>query len=156
MQPAIDLITEFEGFSSKAYPDPLSGGEPWTIGYGSTYVNGKKVRRGDVITKEQAMAEVRRELAKIEATLSKRIPYWAEMTSGQRGALLSFAWNLGANFYGSEGFYSLTRALQTKAWSTVPALLERYRNPGSAVEAGLRRRRIAEGRVWQRPATRVG
>ncbi|MEB3349297.1 MAG: lysozyme, partial [Cyanobacteriota bacterium] len=37
---ALKLIIEFEGFRDKAYPDPATGGAPWTIGYGFTRVNG--------------------------------------------------------------------------------------------------------------------
>lgn len=155
MEPAIKLICEFEGFESRAYPDPLSGGAPWTIGYGSTTVNGAKVRRGDVITQQAAMAELRRELRNMEAYLAQRIPYWAEMNASQRGALLSFAWNLGKNFYGSNGFFSITRALKNKDWASVPAILQRYRNPGTSVEAGLLRRRVAEGRMWSTPSATI-
>ncbi len=32
----IDLIKRFEGCHLKAYPDPLSGGKPYTVGWGST------------------------------------------------------------------------------------------------------------------------
>ena len=49
-QRGIDLIKQFEGYSSKAYPDPATGGAPWTIGYGTT--NG--VKPGMIITAEQA------------------------------------------------------------------------------------------------------
>lgn len=33
----ITLIKEFEGCSLTAYPDPGTGGDPWTIGYGWTH-----------------------------------------------------------------------------------------------------------------------
>ena len=33
--------------------------------------------------------------------LKTTVPYWEEMSNGQRGALLSFAYNLGAHFYAS-------------------------------------------------------
>ena len=33
---------------------------------------------------------------------------------------------------------------------TVPKTLEMYRNPGSNVEKGLLRRRIAEGTLWSK------
>ncbi len=33
---ALKLIQQFEGCHLDAYPDPLSGGEPWTIGWGKT------------------------------------------------------------------------------------------------------------------------
>ena len=76
------------------------------------------------------------------------IPNWEEMTNGQRGALLSFAYNLGAHFYGSPGFNTISACLTDRAWDEVPAAFRLYVNPGSAVEAGLRRRREAEIELW--------
>jgi lysozyme len=35
-QRGIDLIKRFEGLRLTAYPDPSTGGDPWTIGYGTT------------------------------------------------------------------------------------------------------------------------
>jgi lysozyme len=70
------------------------------------------------------------------------------MNENQKGALLSFAYNLGAGFYGSSNFNTITRVLREKKWSEVPKVLELYRNPGTKVEAGLLRRRIAEGKLW--------
>ena len=71
------------------------------------------------------------------------------MNENQQGALLSFAYNLGARFYGSAGFNTITRVLRNKEWSNVPDTLKMYRNPGSHVEAGLARRRKAEGEMWK-------
>jgi len=149
LEPGLALIKEFEGFVGTAYPDPLSGGEPWTIGYGSTYVKRKKVQRGDRITQAEATTELKTELAKLAERLEDRIPYWTEMNAAQRGALLSFAWNLGGSFYGSPGFKTITYALQNRRWKEVPDALKLYRNPGSNVEQGLLRRRVAEGTLWQ-------
>jgi len=78
----------------------------------------------------------------------EKIPYWSEMNDNQRGALLSFAYNLGANFYNNSGYETITRVLKNKEWSKVPAAFELYRNPGSNVEAGLLRRRKEEGKLW--------
>ncbi|EAW4242513.1 lysozyme, partial [Salmonella enterica subsp. enterica] len=40
----VALIKTFEGCRLKAYPDPKTGGAPWTIGYGWTgKVDGKPV-----------------------------------------------------------------------------------------------------------------
>lgn len=36
-----------------------------------------------------------------------------------------------------------------KNWAAIPKTLEMYRNPGSNVEAGLLRRRKAEGELWK-------
>ena len=71
------------------------------------------------------------------------------MNDNQHGALLSFAYNLGAHFYGGENFQTITRVLKNKEWAKVPDALYLYRNPGTSVEEGLRRRRIAEGDLWE-------
>jgi lysozyme len=81
-------------------------------------------------------------------TLSK-IPYWSEMSDGKRAALLSFSYNLGADFYGSADFSRISARLKNKEWDKVPDALYLYRNPGSNVEAGLARRRKAEGECWK-------
>jgi GH24 family phage-related lysozyme (muramidase) len=146
---AIDLIKEYEGFSSKAYYDPHTGNLPITIGYGSTRkLDGTPFRIGETITKEEAEKLLIYQLTNQYILPLQKIPYWNEMNEKQQGALLSFAYNLGANFYGSLGFNTISRVLREKKWNEVPSTLELYRNPGSNVEAGLRRRRIAEGKLW--------
>lgn len=78
----------------------------------------------------------------------QKIPYWGEMNDNQHGALLSFAYNLGAGFYGGSGFNTISRNLREKNWAAIPETLKMYRNPGSNVESGLLRRRTAEGKLW--------
>jgi GH24 family phage-related lysozyme (muramidase) len=146
---AIRLIAEFEGCHLEAYPDPLSGDEPWTIGYGTTrYPDGRKVKRGDKVNVIEARQLLVQEVDRIAAQLADAVPHWGEMSVGQQGALLSFAYNLGSGFYGASGFETISRRLREKDWAQVPAALLLYRNPGSNVEAGLRRRREAEGKLW--------
>ena len=54
---ALPLVKEFEGCRLTAYPDPETGGEPWTIGWGSTaYADGRPVRKGDRISQKLADA----------------------------------------------------------------------------------------------------
>ena len=54
-QAAIDLIKEFEGCNLNAYKDPLSGGLPITIGYGSTRrKDGTLFLLGQKITQQEA------------------------------------------------------------------------------------------------------
>jgi GH24 family phage-related lysozyme (muramidase) len=146
---AIALIKEFEGCHLSAYPDPLSGGEPWTIGYGTTrYSNGTPVQRGDKINVIEADMLLRLEIDRITDKLRTTIPHWNVMDDNQRSALVSFAYNLGAGFYGSAGFETISRCLRERNWADVPAAMELYRNPHTAVEAGLLRRRRAEGKLW--------
>jgi len=146
----LNLIKEFEGFRSKAYVDPLSGGLPITIGWGSTVKkDGSHFVLGDVITKKEADELLAYQCSEKYIPSLRKIPYWNEMSDGKKGALLSFAYNLGAHFYGSSNFATITRVLKNKEWDKVPDALYLYRNPGSRVEAGLAKRRIAEGLAWK-------
>jgi GH24 family phage-related lysozyme (muramidase) len=146
---AIALIKEFEGCHLSAYPDPLSGGEPWTIGYGTTrYSTGAPVQRGEKINVIEADMLLRLEVDRIAAKLRNTVPHWQAMNDDQRSALVSFAYNLGAGFYGAAGFETISRCLRERSWDDVPAAMELYRNPGTNVEAGLLRRRRAEGKLW--------
>jgi GH24 family phage-related lysozyme (muramidase) len=146
----LDLIKEFEGCELHAYPDPATGGAPWTIGWGSLrHLDGRPVKKGDVITQAQADAMLAATVDKQVLPALRKLPHWAEMRAEQQGALLSFAWNLGWNFYGAEGFETISKRLREKDWAKVPEALLLYCNPGSSVEAGLRRRREAEGKLWR-------
>ena len=83
----IALITEFEGFRSKAYLCPA--GVP-TIGYGFTL----GVQLGDTITKEQAKRRLARELESYEAAVSRACTN--EPNQNEFDALVCFAFNVGA------------------------------------------------------------
>ncbi|MEA5389964.1 peptidoglycan-binding protein [Cyanobium gracile UHCC 0139] len=145
------LTRHYEGCRLEAYPDPRTGGEPITIGWGNTfYEDGSRVRLGDRLTQAEADALhdhiVHQHFWKRQAA---RIPFWAEMDDRQRAALCSFAYNLGADFYGSEGFDTISATLRDRDWAAVPAALMLYRNPRDpGVVVGLGRRRRAEGLVW--------
>ena len=145
---AIDLICEFEGFRANVYDDGVGVA---TIGYGATYyANGQRVQWGDPPISEPEAKRMMEVMAEQDFwnVLEKTIPYWGEMTDGQKGALLSFSYNLGAYFYNSAGFNTISGCLTDRRWNDVPAAFRLYVNPGSAVEAGLRRRREAEINLW--------
>jgi lysozyme len=145
----VALIKEFEACKLSAYPDPYTGGEPITIGWGSTKdFNGQPFKMGRVITQEYADRLFLFDIEQRILPILRKIPHWSEMNDNQRGALLSFAYNLGASFYGGVGFNTITRNLRDKNWSAIPKTLEMYRNPGSNVESGLLRRRRREGALW--------
>ena len=147
----INLIKEFEGCHLNAYPDPLTKAPPITIGWGSTKdFNGTPFKMGRTITQEYANKLLEFDLENRFLPLLQKIPYWSEMNENQQGAILSFAYNLGANFYGSPDFNTITRVLKNKEWSKVPGALYLYRNPGTDVELGLVRRRKVEGDLWKK------
>ena len=146
----IALIEEFEGLVLNAYPDPASGGAPWTIGWGLTrFPDGTLVKPGNTITKQQADAFLLDTVTKQVVPALEKVPHWSAMAPEQQAALISFAWNLGWGFYGTDGFQTISARLREKEWDKVPDALLLYRNPGSSVEAGLKRRREAEGALWK-------
>jgi len=148
---AVELIKEFEGCHLDAYADPLHGWTVPTIGYGTTrYASGLKVQRGDRITTAKAGELLEQEVERIANKLTHSIPAWQEMCTEQQCALISFAYNLGPSFYAAKGFETISKRLRERDWKAVPAALALYRNPGTKVEAGLLRRRLAEGRLWSK------
>ena len=152
--PAIKLIKEFEGCHLTAYADPIKGWSLPTIGWGTTrYPDGRKVSQGDIVTANEADRLLQQEIDTIAKRLSTAIPHWSGMRLTQQSALISFAYNLGANFYGTTGFETISARLRNKAWADIPSALKLYRNPGTSAEAGLLRRREAEGALWAQNTT---
>ena len=148
---ALPLVKEFEGCKLSAYPDPETGAEPWTIGWGSTaYGDGAPVNQGDRISQEQADALLHTRLIHDATELAAVLPpqSWQALNVNQRAALLSFSYNCGPHWFGSAGYTTLTRHIRTQEWEQVPAALMLYVNPGGPSEAGLRRRRKAEAALW--------
>jgi len=88
---AAALIREFEGLRLKSYPDPGSGGAPWTVGYGHT---GPEVRPGMTITKREAEEMLALDL-KEAAQDVRRLTKESETSQQQFDALVSFQFNTG-------------------------------------------------------------
>jgi lysozyme len=98
----ISLIKQSEGLSLKAYPDPATGGDPWTIGYGTTvYPDGRPVKPGDSISKAQAEEYLKSDVNKKflpGVHRSVKVPVTQEMVD----ALVSFSYNVGSSAMGSS------------------------------------------------------
>ena len=148
-QQASALIREYEGFESTAYPDPATGDKPWTLGWGFTSLNDALIKKGDSISREDADALLDNWIeTKVVPALARSVPGWKSLPLARQNALVSFAWNVGWGFYGAAGFETISKCLRESNYDAVPAALMLYINPGSNVEAGLRRRREAEGKLW--------
>jgi lysozyme len=140
----LEIIKEWEGLRLKAYPDPATGGEPWTIGYGLTSAAGiVPVKRGMVITKEQAEDYLIRALAKYEYAVSralKRTP-----TQNQFDAMVSLCYNIGPGAFttSSVAKHFNTGNLDMAAMSFLLWVKANYRTM-----EGLKRRREAERKLF--------
>lgn len=90
----IALIKNWEGCRLTAYPDPGTGGDPWTIGYGHTSAAGEpKVVRGLKITQQEADDILVRDLAKYEAAVDRALT--RSPTQPQFDACVSLCYNIG-------------------------------------------------------------
>lgn len=146
---AIEVNKFFESLVLFAYPDPGTGGEPFTIGYGATqYEDGWDVRQGQKISERYANQLLSVKVIRNWAELC-RIPMWHKFTGMQQAALLSFSINNGSYFYGNPNYETITEVLRGGVYEGMEAALQLYRNPKTNVELGLWRRRIAEVFLWK-------
>ena len=95
---AIEIAEAFlrreEGLRLNAYPDPASGGDPWTIGYGAT---GPGIRRGVVWTRERAEQDLHARVLDILEILTNEVD--VELSENQLAALTSWIYNVGSGRY---------------------------------------------------------
>ena len=138
-QRGIDLIKQFEGYSSKAYPDPATGGAPWTIGYGTT----KGVKPGMVITAQQAEKMLRDDVAKFESGVSSLIT--APTTQGQFDAMVSLAYNIGLGNFGKS---TLLKKHNARCYTCAADQFRVWNRANGKVMNGLTKRRAAEREVY--------
>ena len=90
---AINLIRKYEGFNEKAYANPVTGGEPYTIGYGTQfYPDGAPVKKGQYCSKEKALEYLFHEINVIDGQLSKLN---IGLDDCMRQALISFIHSVG-------------------------------------------------------------
>ena len=139
----IALIKSAEGLRLKAYPDPGTGGVPWTIGYGST----AGVTRNMVITETRAEQMLAADLVRFERIVERlvRVP----LNQGQFDALVSFTYNVGeGNFTKS----TLLRKLKAGDTAGAAEQFSRWVHAGGKVLPGLITRRAAERASFLGPA----
>ena len=139
-QRGIDLIKQFEGYSSKAYPDPATGGEPFTVGYGHT---GKDVKPGMAITAEQAEKMLRDDVAKFESGVSALLK--VPTAQGQFDAMVSLAYNIGLGNFSKS---ALLRKHNEKCYSCAAGQFPAWNRANGKVMNGLTRRRNAERALY--------
>lgn len=151
----IALIHSFEGYAKKradgsveAYPDPGTGGAPWTIGWGSTTdENGKAIKRGTVWSRERADKRFVQHLGQFEREVIKALGSAIHATSqAQFDALVSFTYNVGP-----ENLRSSTLLRKHRAGDYAGASREfgRWNRAAGRVLPGLTRRRAAEAQLYR-------
>lgn len=139
---AAGLVRKWEGCRLAAYPDPATGGDPWTIGYGAT---GDGIRKGVVWTQAQADQRLELDVAKfvdgVQALLTRK------PSENQLGAMASLAYNIGLTRFADSTLLRLFNAgnlagaaKQFGVWTLaagkrMPGLVNRRADERAAFEA---------------------
>lgn len=142
------LIKRFEGCARartdgrfEAYPDPGTGSDPWTIGWGAT---GKGIGPATVWTQAECDARLERDLARFARDVSRALSD-APTSPEQFDALVSFHYNTGA-------IAKATLTKQHKAGRFDEAAQEfgKWVHAGGRRMNGLVRRRAAEAALYRK------
>lgn len=143
----IALIKRFEGLARvrpdgliEAYPDPGTGAEPWTIGWGAT---GPDIGPGTVWTREQCDNRLAADLARYAAEVARALD-GAPTSQPQFDALVSFHYNTGA-----IARATLTRRHMEGDYQQALMEFARWNRAGGRVLQGLVRRRAAEAALYR-------
>jgi GH24 family phage-related lysozyme (muramidase) len=148
----IALIKRFEGCAKRradgliaAYPDPGTGAEPWTIGWGATgrdHVHGGRIAEGTVWTQAQCDARLEEDLVRYAAEVARALGD-APTTQAQFDALVSFHYNTGA-----IARATLTQKHRAGDHHGAAREFARWNRAGGRVLKGLARRRAAEAELY--------
>jgi len=141
-QKAIDLISQFEGCKLTAYPDPASGGAPYTIGYGHT---GADVRPGQVIEQEEAENLLSHDIDARQKQLEPLLPQEVLDSETKTAALISLVFNIGIGNFKSS---TLLKLLKVGDYAGAANQFLVWNKAAGKEMPGLTRRREAEKEMF--------
>lgn len=147
------FIQAFENCKLIAYPDPGTGGPPWTIGWGATgYVtrdNGQRVKIGPGMrcTQREADRWFNEHIAQFERDVNSLVK--VPVTQGMFDALVSFAYNCGSDIDADTipeglGDSTLLKLLNRRDYQGAADEFPKWNRSGGRVLGGLVRRRAQE------------
>lgn len=144
------IIKHFELCRLKAYPDPKTGGAPWTCGWGATGGVGPNTRW----TQQEADDRLVADVALRESDVNNAVR--VVITQGQFDAFVSALFNIGHGSPIKDGLIRLRsgnpstflRLLNSENFALAKDALGQWVSPGTNVEHGLHRRRVAEQALW--------
>lgn len=147
----LNLIKAYEGLELTAYPDPGTGGAPWTIGYGHT---GPEVHAGLVWTQQQAEQALASDVAQFERDVTSLVK--VQINQNQFDALVSFAYNCGSDIDADDiaeglGDSTLLKKLNAGDYDGAANEFPKWNRSGGKVLSGLTKRRNAERSLFLTP-----
>lgn len=150
---AAPLIEEFEGYAKKlpdgsvqAYPDPGTGGKPWTIGIGTTTdEQGNPIPPGTIWPRDRALARFKAELAEFGKGVDLLLA-GKPATAAQKAALVSLAYNIGLTGLSRS---TVLKRHRTGDYAGAADAFGMWNRAGGKVMPGLTRRRAAEAALYR-------
>lgn len=146
----LSLVQQFEGCAKKqpdgsfmAYPDPGTGAEPWTIGWGST---GDDIAKGTVWSQAQCDARLDKDVTGFSAQVSSALGS-AATSQNQFDALVDFAYNVGI---GNLQKSTLLKLHKAGDYAGAAAEFPKWNKAAGKVLPGLVKRRAAEQALYQK------
>lgn len=128
-------VASHEGYRLVAYPDPATGGKPWTICRGHT----KGVYRGMQATHEQCDRWYAEDLREAEEAVQRLVK--APLRQGQYDAYVSFVFNMGYPKFASS---TMLRLVNSGKWKASCNEFPRWKYANKMVLAGIVKRRYEE------------
>src|SRR5690349_4855759 len=133
----VDIVKKFEGCRLTSYKCPAG---IWTIGFGQT---GPDIVQGVTWTQEQAEGRLNASLEKFAADVDGMVS--VPISDNQRGALISFSFNLGSNALRNS---TLLRMLNHGEYEDAADQFPRWNKSNGKVLNGLTARRVAERELF--------
>lgn len=138
---AVELIKRWEGCVLTSYPDPATGAEPYTIGYGAT---GPGIVKGVRWTKEQADRRLEADIAIFTNGVKSALK--SPATQKELGAMTSLAFNVGLNAFKNSTLVKMFNAGAPR--EQVADQFLRWNKANGKVMKGLSNRRADERKVF--------
>lgn len=143
---AAAFAASFEGYAPFAVHHPEDPPNVWTMGFGSTYWNGKPVVAGMSCTRDEALLQLGKGLEGAAGCV--RLSVHVPLTQNEFDACTDFTYNLGC----SRWMGSTARAkLNAGDYHGAASAFEMWDRAGAQVMAGLLRRRKAEEALFNTP-----
>ena len=151
LKKAIDLIIKVEGCETNAYLDPL--GIPTICTGLIKYPHGHSVMMGDICDANICREYLREVLVKEIVPQLSYIPNWQDFGPSRQGALISFAWNVGIDFYNNPEYAELHYILANgvsypELYNSFGSVLQGYTSYHGKKSNALYKRRTLEAQLW--------
>lgn len=137
----VNIIKKWEGLKLEAYPDPATGGAPWTIGYGAT---GPGIVKGVRWTQRQAEDRLAIDIDRFMKGVRSVVK--GKVRDTELAAMTSLAYNIGVSAFKSS---TLLRKFNTGDKEGAANEFTRWNKAGGKVMRGLTNRRLDEQALFR-------